>query len=138
MPAFAPQPAALRSDVPVPPQPVLQPVLQPAPAPQALQIAPEPAPAPDKPAVGFPAPPQNGPSAADHIARAPVDSLSHVELIARLASAMQRRRDADQAPLAQGVSPLPASTQTPAQQAVAPDSTGDALRAALNALREVK
>jgi hypothetical protein len=59
--------------------------------------------------------------------RAPVESLSHVELIARLAQAMDRRRAARKRP------PAPARPSTPA-----PDGTGDALRAALAALRDVK
>ncbi len=94
-----------------------QPVAEPAPSP----------PETTKPA-GFPLPPAQGPSAAEHIARAPIDALSHVELIERLAIAMERRRSADAA-----------KAPAPAQPQSAPvDGTSQALRTALNALREVK
>jgi len=85
------------------------------------------APAPKTPLVGFPSPPVNGPSAADQIAEAPLESLSHIELIERLAIAMQRHEET--------VAPSGApETPTPA----ASDGTAAALRAALGALRQVR
>jgi hypothetical protein len=69
----------------------------------------------------------DAPSAAEQIASAPVESLSHVELIARLAQPWNAAAQARKRP------PAPARPSTPA-----PDGTGDALRAALAALRDVK
>jgi len=78
---------------------------------------------------GFPSLKLDGPSAADHIASASLDSLSHVELLARLSLALQRHQNAPQE--------TKTTTCEPAL-APAPDGTGDALRAALASLRDVK
>lgn len=108
-------------------EPVAEPAPQPAPpAPQAS--APAPAPAP-KTCAGFPSIKLEGPSAAEHIATASLESLSHVELLERLARALQRHQEAHQGAPSHAVEkPL----------APAPDGTGDALRAALASLRDVK
>lgn len=96
----------------------------PAPLPDSAPVpimAPEPAaPKPMALSPGFPIAPVDGPSAADHIARAPLESLSHIELIERLAIVMQRHHAATGATDSAG------------------SGTADALRAALAGLREVK
>lgn len=93
-----------------------------------IETAPIPAPAP-KTCAGFPSLTLEGPSAADHIASASLDSLSHVELLARLSLALQRHQNAPQETKTTTCEPALAS---------APDGTGDALRAALASLRDVK
>ena len=95
------------------------------PPPHTADIASEPAaPKPMTLSPGFPTAPANGPSAADHIARAPLESLSHIELIERLAIAMQRHHAAT------------GGGESAADRAGS--GTADALRAALAGLREVK
>ncbi|MBB3957043.1 hypothetical protein [Novosphingobium sediminicola] len=82
-----------------------------------------------KTCAGFPSLTLEGPSAAEHIASASLDSLSHVELLERLARALQRHQNASQETKTTTCEPVLAS---------APDGTGDALRAALASLRDVK
>ena len=94
----------------------------------APEVAAAPAVAP-KSCAGFPSLTLEGPSAADHIASASLESLSHVELLARLSLALQRHQNAPQE--------TKTTTCEPAL-APAPDGTGDALRAALASLRDVK
>ena len=96
--------------------------------------APEQVMAPVVRAVGFPPAPVEGPCAAEKIAHAPLDALSHVELIERLAIVMQRRGAVDDAMRASGQ----AQSGKNAPLASAPDGTSVALRAALANLREVK
>jgi len=98
------------------------------------EVAPVVAPAPVVRAVGFPPAPVEGPCAAEKIAHAPLDALSHVELIERLAIVMQRRGAVDDAMRASGQ----AQSGKNAPLASAPDGTSVALRAALANLREVK
>jgi len=100
------------------------------PAPSTAEAAPEAEPAlAPKALAGFPSLTLEGPSAAEHIASASLESLSHVELLERLARALQRHQST-----VQGVKPM-ASEQA---LAPAPDGTGEALRAALASLRDVK
>ena len=118
--------APLRAHAELGPQGFDHPFTERAPA-----YAPPPAPAAEmapRPArhVGFPPPPADGPSAAEKIAHAPLDDLNHIELIERLAIAMQNRA---QAKAGQG---------QPTEAAKAPDGTSMALRAALANLRGVK
>lgn len=125
-PLIAPLPVEPVAPPPAPAQESLPPAF--TPAPQLHVVENPPAPAPTVSLGAFPTPPVDKPSAADQIAGAPIESLSHVELIARLAQAMERRRAAEETPAgARSTPPTPA-----------PDGTGDALRAALAALRDVK
>ncbi|WDF72886.1 hypothetical protein [Novosphingobium sp. KACC 22771] len=124
------------------PSPVM--VMEAAPQVERETLAPEPVPAEPVPAepvavepiasapkscAGFPSLTLDGPSAADHIASASLDSLSHVELLARLSLALQRHQNASQEIKTAACEPT---------LAPAPDGTGDALRAALASLRDVK
>lgn len=124
--------------------PVVVPVVStPVPTPAPLAVAPEGrAPKPLPLSAGFPTPPVNGPSAADHIARAPLESLSHIELIERLAIAMQRHHAATAHLVAGHSRPATDNAGSPnipdTGPATAPNSTSEALRAALAGLREVK
>ncbi|NOW45628.1 hypothetical protein FHW96_001783 [Novosphingobium sp. SG751A] len=95
---------------------------------EPIAAAPVTPPAP-KTCAGFPSLTLEGPSAAEHIASASLDSLSHVELLERLARALQRHQNASQETKTTTCEPALAS---------APDGTGDALRAALASLRDVK
>jgi hypothetical protein len=88
----------------------------------------QPAPTP-KSVAGFPSITLDGP-VAEHVATASLRSLSHVELLERLAQALHRHQSAPQSS-PKSVAPEPAL-------APAPDGTGDALRAALASLRDVK
>lgn len=128
---IAPDPLETVEQAESPAEPVA--VVPVAPAPvatdeKAPEMAAAPAPAP-KSCAGFPSLTLDGPSAADHIASASLDSLSHVELLARLSLALQRHHNAAQE--------TKTVTCEPAL-APAPDGTGDALRAALASLRDVK
>lgn len=89
----------------------------------------QPAPTP-KSVAGFPSITLDGPSVAEHVATASLESLSHVELLERLAQALHRHQSTPQSS-PKSVAPEPAL-------APAPDGTGDALRAALASLRDVK
>jgi hypothetical protein len=109
--------------------PLITPVA-PAPAPEPQMVAPKAA------FANFPSAPVDGPSAADHIYEAPLDSLSHIELVTRLSLAMRNSRD-------HGQSGVPAQAvmghiEDNSPVSSAPDGTAQALRAALNALREAK
>lgn len=105
-------------------QPVAEPVFS-----EPRSASETPAASPAKALAGFPVFTLEGPSAAEQIASASLESLSHVELLARLAQALNRHHSA------------PNGTRHPAAEptmAPAPDGTGDALRAALASLRDVK
>ncbi|HWU03697.1 MAG TPA: hypothetical protein VN222_13240, partial [Novosphingobium sp.] len=67
--------------------------------------------------TGFPT--ASGPTAAERIAGAPLDALSHIELVERLAIAMQRRRETLAATQADEAS----RQEAPAQEAVAAPAT---------------
>lgn len=114
-------------------QPIIQPIVEIVPeivaAPTIEPVIEQPAPT-SKAVAGFPSITLDGPSAAEHIATASLESLSHVELLERLAQALHRHQSAPQSDT-RSVAPEPAL-------APAPDGTGDALRAALASLRDVK
>jgi len=78
------------------------------------------------------------PAAAERLTAAPLEALGHVELIERLAVAMQRRQSASVA--AQQQSVPDESAVAASQQAAMPanDQTSAALRAALAGLRQVQ
>lgn len=117
-------------------------------APAALAVvAGEPAPPPSEPAQ----PEQtvlSAPSAAQRIANAELAELSHVELMERLAIALQRRQErlGEAAPTSQPAGPVVRFPASPSQEAVTPPlksasrpghETEKALREALTALQRM-
>ncbi|NBC37631.1 hypothetical protein GTZ99_13835 [Novosphingobium sp. FSY-8] len=108
--------------------------------------------APSALSAGFPV--ASGPTAAEHIASAPLDELSHVELLERLAIAMERRRERQLAK-ARPLPGLPANdVPDPSEvddacpmsvdridlalNALAPAASDAALREALAGLQDIK
>ena len=98
--------------------PTLAPVVDAEPAPTHPRLAPAPL-----------APPVSGPSAAQRIASAPVAELTHVELVSRLASLMDRHHLPAEEP-----APAPLPT-TPAAEAPGADAKSNLLKDALAGLR---
>jgi len=111
------------------PEAVLAPVAAPAPVAPAPIVDAEPAPTHPRLAPAPLAPPVSGPSAAQRIASAPVAELTHVELVSRLASLMDRHHLPAEKP-----APEPLAT-TPAAEAPGADAKSNLLKDALAGLR---